>query len=157
MEYPKRLVEAEARKKSAFRKEKRTSDVWRSSTEPQPSSEEPERQPRKGDKLDRTPYHKKLRGQRKNSGECEDPALQNKNLKDRDAILKRQRRTNSDPAPGRHPCQEEGTLPGATPVPLRHKQKSRPHARERSEVENLRHPERTPAAHTEKSDFRKNR
>ena len=33
-------------------------------------------------------YHKKLRGQRKNSGEREDPALQNKNLKDRDAILK---------------------------------------------------------------------
>ena len=85
MEYPKRLVEAEARTKSAFRKEKRTSDVRRSSTEPQPSSEEPERQPRKGDKLD----HKKLRGQRKNSGEREDLALQNKNLKDRDAILKR--------------------------------------------------------------------
>ena len=27
------------------------------------------------------PHHKKLRGQRKNSGEREDPALQNKNLK----------------------------------------------------------------------------
>ena len=35
--------------------EKRTSYVRRGSTEPQPSSEEPERQPRKGDKLDRTP------------------------------------------------------------------------------------------------------
>ena len=34
------------------------------------------------------PYHKKLRGQRKNSGESEDLALQNKNLKDRVAILK---------------------------------------------------------------------
>ena len=55
MEYPKRLVEAQTRTKSAFRKETRTSDVRRSSTEPQPSSEDPERHPRKGDKLDRTP------------------------------------------------------------------------------------------------------
>ena len=104
-----------------------------------------------------SPYQKKLRGQRKNSGEREDPALQNKNLKDRGVILKRQRRTNSDLALGIHPSQEEGTLPGATPVPLRQKQKPRPHARERSEAENLRHPEHTPAAHTEKSDFRKSR
>ena len=64
------------------------------------------------------PYHKKLREQRKNSGEREDPALQNKNLKDREQSVKGKRRTNTDLAPGRHPCQEEGTLPGATPVPL---------------------------------------
>ena len=35
------------------------------------------------------PYHKKLRGQLKNSREREDPALQNENLKDRVVILKR--------------------------------------------------------------------
>ena len=103
------------------------------------------------------PYHKKLHGQHNNSRERENPALQNKNLKDRVAILKRQRRTNSDPAPGRHPCQEEGTLPGATSAPPRQKQKPRPHAQERSEAGNLRHPEQTPAAQTEKSNFRKSR
>ena len=49
MENPKRQVEAEARMKRAIRKKTRPSDVRRSSTEPQPSSEEPERYPRKGD------------------------------------------------------------------------------------------------------------
>ena len=34
------------------------------------------------------------------------------------------------------------------------KQKHRPHARERGEAEILRHPDNTPAAHPEKSDFR---
>ena len=48
MEYPKRQVEAEARTKRAIRKKTRPSDVRRSSTEPQPSSEEPERHPQKG-------------------------------------------------------------------------------------------------------------
>ena len=46
------------------------------------------------------PYHKKLRGQHKNSGECEDPALQNKktlrtelqSLKGRDGPNPTQRR-----------------------------------------------------------------
>ena len=45
MEYPKRQDEAEARTKRAIRQKARPSDVRRSSTEPQPSSEEPERQP----------------------------------------------------------------------------------------------------------------
>ena len=49
MEYPKRQVKAEARTKSAIRQKTRPSDVRRSSTEPQPSSEEPEKHPRKGD------------------------------------------------------------------------------------------------------------
>ena len=49
MEYPKRQVEAEARTKRAIKKKTRPSYVRRSSTEPQPSSEEPERHPRKGD------------------------------------------------------------------------------------------------------------
>ena len=61
MENPKRPVEDEAKTKSAFRKETRTSDVRRSSTEPQPSSEEPERHPQKGDKLDRTPTQESTR------------------------------------------------------------------------------------------------
>ena len=55
MEYPKRQVEAEARTKRAIRKKTRPSDVRRSSTEPQPSSEEPERHPRKGDNWTRPP------------------------------------------------------------------------------------------------------
>ena len=41
------------------------------------------------------------------------------------------------------------------PVPLCQKQKPRPHAWERGEAENLRHPDHTPAALFEKSDFRK--
>ena len=49
----------------------------------------------------------------------------------------------------------EGTLPEAMPLPLCQKQKPRPHSRERGEVENLRHPEHTLAALTEKSDFQK--
>ena len=55
MEHPKHPAEAEARMKSAFRIEKRTSYVRRSSTEPQSSSDEPERQPRKGDKTGQDP------------------------------------------------------------------------------------------------------
>ena len=49
MEYPKRQVEAEARTKRAIRQKTHSSDVRRSSTEPQPSSEEPETPPQKGD------------------------------------------------------------------------------------------------------------
>ena len=46
---------------------------------PQASTEEPERQPRQGDKTGQDPPdRKKLHGQRNNSGEREVPALQNK-------------------------------------------------------------------------------
>ena len=48
-------------------------------------------------------------------------------------------------------CQEQ------RPYRYARNQKPRPHPQERSEAENLRHPERTPAAHTGKSDFRKSR
>ena len=80
MEYPKCPAETEARMKSAWSEsEKRTSHVWRRSTEPQSSSEEPERQPKKGDKTGQDHRTtRNLRGQRNNSGEREVPALQNK-------------------------------------------------------------------------------
>ena len=48
----------------------------------------------------------------------------------------------------------DGTSPEVTPVPLCQKQKARPHSRKRGEAENLRHPEHTLAALTEKSNFR---
>ena len=61
MEYPKRQVEAEARTKRAIRQKTRLSDVRRSSTDPQSSSEEPERHPRKGDNWTGPPEPKELR------------------------------------------------------------------------------------------------
>ena len=101
------------------------------------------------------PHHKKLRGQRKNSGERKDPALQNKNLNDREPSLKGRngqtptRRQGDIHAKRKEHCQEQRPYRNAR------NQKPRPHPRERREAENLRHPERTPAAHTGKSDSRR--
>ena len=61
MEYPKRQGEDEVRTKRAIRQKTPPSDVRRSSTKPQPSSEEPERHPRKGDNWTGPPQPKASR------------------------------------------------------------------------------------------------
>ena len=103
------------------------------------------------------PDHKKLRRQHNNSGEREDPAHQNKKAKGAELQPFKAETDNPRPVAGRIPFHVKGTLPEATPVPLRQKQKSRSHPRERGDVENLRHPVYTLAPLPGKSDLRKSR
>ena len=104
-----------------------------------------------------SPDHKKLRGQRNNTGEREDPAHQNKKAKGAEMQPFKAKTDKPQPVAVRIPCHVEGTLPEATPVPLCQKQKTRPHTRERGNEENLRHPVCMLAPLPGKTDFRKSR
>ena len=101
------------------------------------------------------PDHKKLRRQRNNSGEREDPAHRNKKTKGAELRPFKAETDNPRPVAGRIPCHVKGTLPEVTPVMLCQKQKSQSHPREGDDVENLRHPVYKLAPLPGKSDFRK--
>ena len=103
------------------------------------------------------PDHKKLRRQRNNSGEREDPTHQNKKAIGAELQPFKAKTDNPRPVAGRIPCHVEGTLPEATPVPLCQKQKTWSHLWESGDEENLRHPVYTLAPLPGKSDFRKSR
>ena len=77
------------------------------------------------------------------------PTLQNKKALRAELQLLKAETDNPWPGVG------EDSMPGAMTVPRCQKQKHRPHTRERGEAEILRHPDNTPAAPSEKSDFRK--
>ena len=103
MEYPKRLVEAEAKTKSAFRKEKHARRMS-GGAPPSPNQALKSQRDTPGRVTNWTgpPHHKKLRKKRKNSGKRKEPALQSKNRKDRCTI-----RNGRD---GQTPTQRQGDI-----------------------------------------------
>ena len=127
---------------------------------PQASTEEPERQPRKGDNLDRAPGPQEIthRLQRNNSGEREDPAHQNKKTKGAEMQPFKAEKDNPRPVAGEDTMQCERDVAQSNPrtvMPKTEVSVSPP--RERGDVENLRHPVYTLAPLPGKSDFLKSR
>ena len=100
------------------------------------------------------PHHKKLREQRTQENgrtrhfRTRTLRIEIQSVKGRDGQTPT-RRQGDIHANRKGRCQEQ------RPDRYARNQNPRPHPRERREAENLRHPERTPAAHTRKSDFRK--
>ena len=103
------------------------------------------------------PDHKKLRRQRNNSGEREDPAHQNKKAKGAEMQPFKAETDNPQPVAGEDTMQCERDVAQSNTRTALPKQMSRSHPWERGDIENLKHPVYTLAPLPGKPDFRKSR